>query len=283
MGLKIMAKLKNLVTLTPLELDWLRQEIALERVGYEQLGQRLGELVSAFGRKTKMFLFQRDAIPALKISSWEIDRVLKKVHYIDLALIEVYVPVGLTVSYREAIDVLSSVQAQVSTIETRLLTPFNRWLGELMNRPSALAELSGQKQFQFLDCEALNHTLNQLFDSQSLSDKATYQAVIARQADWPVVIDQLKALIAQHNALKSLTLSDGVKAISERVDRLLPILKQPEHLAILSEGNKMAFANAVYDIAQEVTLYTRLNFIITSLRKAVHDSFQKLKEIGRGK
>ena len=278
-----MLKLSAMVAFEPPAMDWLIEQIALEQVGNEQLLGRLAELVDSWKRQCTDFLFAKQAVPKLKLSLSDVDKVLRKVNYLDVALMEVYVPVGLKASYLDTIEVLVSVQQQLSTIETRLLKPFYQWLAEVLARPPALGGLSTEQRFQFLDCPALNKTLDQLFDPASLSDRQTCQNVVARNSDWALVISQLASLIAQHNQLKMAVLEEAVKAIIERVDRLIPILKTESTQGNLSEASKMAFAKALYDIAQEVTLYTRLNFLITALRKAVHDSFGKLKALSRGR
>lgn len=278
-----MDNLAAIVDFHPPDMAWLVTEIALEGEDSPALESRLSELVSSWRRQCRDFLFRKESVPGLKISHREVDKALDQVRYIDVAQMEIYVPVGLKVNYLRAIEVLSSAQEQLGTIEKRLLIPFYRWLGEAMARPSALGELSAQKHFQFLDCASVNQQLDHLFDQQSLSDKATYQSLIERNSDWPVLIEQLSALIEQHNQLKRTVLTDAVADITERVDLLMPTIRAQVQSGGLSPASKMALSNALYDLAQEVTLYTRLNFLITALRKAVHDSFEKLKALGRGK
>ena len=278
-----MNTLKKMVAFDPPDMAFLVREIALEGVDSPALESRLSELFTSWRRKSRDFLFRQDAVPRLKIKPAEVDRVLQKVSYIDVALMEMYVPVGLKVHYLSAIDVLASTQEQLGTIENRLIKPFYRWLGEVVARPSALGEIGGQRRFQFLDCGSFNQQLDNLFDQQSLSDKAPYQSVIERHSDWPNLIRQLTALIEQHNLLKTTVLTDAVKDITERVELLMPAIRQQRLEGGLAPARTEALSNALYELAQELTLYTRINFVITALRKAVHDSFEKLKALSREK
>ena len=206
----------------------------------------------------------------------EMDRFLDKFQYLDLSNISVYKPVGLKVTYLETLECVTEVQTLVLTMPERVITPFMKWSGEVLTRPELLQRLGSSHPFNFIDALALNTKLDKLFDSNSISDSYPYSSAVKRNNDWPQFAAGINATVDFNNELNAAELKSYVDEVSARIDLIVKRVSEEPERYNLSTPSRKVLSDVVRFMAAEVTLYARVNYVLTSLVKASNDTIHKL-------
>lgn len=227
-------------------------------------------------RKLLALINTRSHIKVVSYNIKKVDKQLNTYNYLDLSELIIFRPIGLKASYVELINALEAVQSDVLTINERILTPFSKWTGELINDPTKLQRVTINQHFEFINSDNYNKTLDKLFNANDTRDRVKYGSLFKSNKQVVDSMVLLNDVINRQNELPAKELLKMVEAAAARTELLTQRCADNKVSEICSEASKKIISDVLYDIAQEITLYSRLSYLIISTRNALDDSIDKL-------
>ena len=218
----------------------------------------------------------RSYIKVVSYNIKKVDKQLSTYNYLDLSELIIFRPIGLKASYVELINALEAVQSDVLTINERILTPFSKWTGEIINDPTKLQRVTVNQHFEFINSDNYNKTLDKLFNANDTRDRVKYGSLFKSNKQVVDSMVMLNDVINRQNELPAKKLLKMVETAAARTELLTQRCSDNKASGICSEASKKIISDVLYDIAQEITLYSRLSYLIISTRNALDDSIDKL-------
>lgn len=211
--------------------------------------------------------------------SKDMGKFLKVNPYDSIMELSIYKPSGMTVSYLEALKVIETHHEKVVDVEKRLIDPFIKWSSEMLTDPARMSELSSSGSLDSIDVDGITEALDSLFDPMDKSDTSSYSDMIKRNSEWREVTKLIRVVINRQNRLKAARLSAKVTKASEAVNKIISYCRSEPNVYSCSEAARGKMADVVYNMGREVSLISRLYYIIKSLSTAIEDSAKKLAEL----
>ena len=218
----------------------------------------------------------RNYIKVVSYNIKKIDKQLDTYKYADLSELIIFRPIGLKTTYAELITALEAVQSDVLSINDRILTPFSKWTGEIINDPTKLQRVTINQHFEFINADNYNKVLDKLFNANDTRDRVSYGSLFKSNKQVIESMVMLNDVIDRQNDLPANKLLKMVENAAKRTDLLTQRCSDKNSVGICSEASKKIISDVLYDIAQEITLYSRLSYLVTSTRNALDDSIDKL-------
>lgn len=275
--------IKSMVTVSPLTPDLEEQLVAIEsRFGdnFTVVLDRIVDKLSMFADIANILKINNPTIDSFHYPKRNMDKKLKEYDYFDLTATTAYRPVGMGVNYRIALEALADAQGEVLTIEKRMVKPFIKWSGKALTKPETLANLNQGMPFETIDAKEINDKLDALFSTDSTSDECKYEQVLENNSQWDDIVKNLNNVIDNQNKLSSKKMTGLLNDCVKRADLLVKRIREnPEKYAV-SAASKEKLSQLVFRMAEEFTLYSRLNFIITSLARSINDTVKKIESMG---
>src|SRR5690606_13708594 len=115
-----------------------------------------------------------EATPNLSMDN-ELLRLLSKANYGKMTSFETVTPPGLKVDFAKYLSILESFAfGQMELLVPKVLEPFNRWLGTVINDPEKLMSIRSDKNIPNLslyDVEGLKKSISDCFDNTRVTTK----------------------------------------------------------------------------------------------------------------
>lgn len=218
----------------------------------------------------------RNYIKVVSYNSKKIDKQLDIYKYAELSELIIFRPIGLKATYVELITALEAVQSDVLSIDERILTPFSKWTGEIINDPTKLQRVTINRHFEFINADNYNKVLDKLFNANDTRDRVSYGSLFKSNKQVVDAMVMLNDVVNRQNDLPAKKLLKMVETAAKRTELLTQRCSDKNISGICSEASKKIISDVLYSIAQEITLYSRLSYLIISTRNALDDSIDKL-------
>ncbi len=241
---------------------------AMSRVMVAQFTQAYKKIVTLINTK--------DYIKVIPYNIKKLDKQLNTYKYVDLSELIIYRPIGLKVPYIELINALEAVQSDVLTIDERILTPYSKWCGEIINSPKKIERITINQQFEFINSDNYNKVLDKLFDPDDTRDRVNYGSLFKSNKQVIDSMVMLNDVVERQNDLPAKKLLNMVQTSAMRTEILTQRCSDKNISGICSTASKKIIADVLYDIAKEITLYSRLSFLIISTANALSESIDKI-------
>lgn len=230
--------------------------------------------------KISRLLNRYDYVQFIDVNKRKLYKKLEKYNYLDLQEVHVFKPIGLKSPYIDLLTTIKAVQEDLLSIDQRVLTPFLKWSGEVLNSPQKLQRLNVDKEMFFLDTKKYNKYLDKHFNENDNSDVAKFGFLFQSSKQMLDIVNLFNEIVAIQNQLPAKKLLKMVDDIAKRAEMLLRRCQIDKDSQLCSSASKKVIADVLYDIGTEVTLYSRLSYNIISAQGAIEDSANKILSMG---
>lgn len=204
---------------------------------------------------------------------------ITKHSYMGLRAVTAFTPEGLNVPYSQYLAALSPAVDHVARMPEQVLFPFTKFLsGIITNR-----ELGGSSQRidqPYPDLQAqrtrLLQGIGQCFQTNSSRTERTLADVVARNADWELVLRQADELAQTLNKIDRKVLD---KKIRECVELLSAVQRKIQKKDFGSMSSQVAnnLSAGTYQVASELEFYSVVFYRLQALLEAMNRSIEHLK------
>lgn len=226
--------------------------------------------------KISRLLNRYDYVQFIDVNKRKLYKKLEKYNYLDLQEVHVFKPIGLKSPYIDLLTTIKAVQEDLLSIDQRVLTPFLKWSGEVLNSPQKLQRLNVDKEMFFLNTKKYNKYLDKHFNKNDNSDVAKFGDLFQYSKQMLDIVNLFNEIAAIQNQLPAKKLLKMVDDIAKRAEMLVRRCQIDKDSQLCSSASKKVIADVLYDIGTEITLYSRLSYNIISAQGAIEDSANKI-------
>ena len=263
--------------------DFLYEIASVEKFDATSTLSILNKVVSTASdvkEKLSRMLNKYDYVQFIDVNKRKLYKKLEKYNYLDLQDVHVFKPIGLKTSYMEFLTTIKAVQEDLLSIDQRVLTPFLKWSGEVLNSPEKLQRLNVDKEMFFLDIKKYNKYLDKHFNVNDNSDVAKFGDLFQSSKQMLDVVNLFNNIASKQNTLPAKKLLQMVDSVAKRAEMLVRRCQIDKDSLLCSNASKKVIADVLYDIGTEITLYSRLSYNIISSQGAIEDSSNKILSMG---
>lgn len=198
---------------------------------------------------------------------------LERTSYASLRETKVYVPTGLSVGYKTYLAVLEPCVKVNQGLLPRVLSPFSRWLGELINDPTKLEKLSNTSSIRDFEPHNLDTHLSELgecFEKGKNVNKVPFKQAFSRNADVKEVLAKAEDLTGQFIGIDRKAVIKKVDEIADNLEVLIGYLEDDD-TKVGSEVEQL-LSQVAYTVAREVEFYGVMAYHLTQLTTALKDT-----------
>lgn len=205
-------------------------------------------------------------------------RAIGKTTYTDFKHVNVYVPQGLRVSYLEHQKVLADACTHCVGIEGTTLDPFIKWLGERIGNPASFSSISSALRTPGGEVEKIEQAYHAGFivNGQKQSE-VSYTKAIARQSDWPAIMDGIDTMERQLTADLHKRFIDKMIRLDDLLATLVRRIEESPEAYKFSAPALSDLATHSYAAARELEFYGLMKYRLESYTVAVRDTVKKLE------
>lgn len=211
------------------------------------------------------------------ISLW-----LSRTNYIKLSAVQVYRPVGLTVSYAEYLDELEQAFDFVEDINDELLGTVEGTLMNYLNNPSMLTASAvprSKNKYFVQSIETFAEPIGKCFDAHSKSDKYQYNEAFRRNADYNDACQRMNRLGSRVKAANLSAIKNKTTNIFKMVDQLAEQIRKIDHYKQMTRPVATRLGEDISTCAKWVEFYGVLLRQIHVLEVAMDDTNKHLKKL----
>lgn len=203
-------------------------------------------------------------------------------NYMTLRPIELYKPLGMSVSFLTMTDVFLKYAQLFDNIEKEQFTNLSRWISNLLTNPQDMAKLAPKSVMQIDPPDDIIKDFKRCFEGKDGVDRDSFGALFARLNDVNEVCGRIEKLTTIFNKKNYTRFNEHLEGVIKLVDELVESSKrEPENFPV-SKPVAEAFATSIYNLAQLVNCYslylTKLLAVITALK----DNGDRLEELISG-
>ena len=242
----------------------------------DKLLNGLKNTVSSVRKSFERIYNRGDYIPLISVNNRKLEKKLKTYNYIDLEKFKIYRPMGLEANYFDLLNVIEEIQVDLLTIEERVLVPFLKWSGEVLNRPEKLSRVTINRELRFMDVPLCNKRLDGLFNKDDTGDVYEYSKAFQSNGQVMEVIKEANRLINEQNKLPPKELLKKTSGVYDRADVLVRRCKTISDDSLCSRESKKVMSDVFFDIGEEMSLYGRLSYNLMSTQVALTDTAEKI-------
>lgn len=216
--------------------------------------------------------------PGNVIDDRKAQSTLRKINYITLSPVDVYVPVGLNVRYLDYVTVLERVMPLVQSTLNQTLRPTAAWLAELATNPDRLTALR-PKDFPITTdaVDVARRELAACFEKGGVKDKRGFGEMFDRNNDWATVVSKANALIVSQKSVSRKDVIAKVEEINHALNIIAGVIEKGD--VQVSAPTVTQFAKQSYAMAQQLELFSTYEYQLIGLSVALQDSADKLKSL----
>lgn len=203
--------------------------------------------------------------------------LIKTKNYLDLRYVQLQVPLGFDGNLLEALKNVHAVSAELKKMEKDILLPYRDYLVQcIANRtPRMSHDTQDTKAWAELARMRQEHakTMRKFYGAHSSKEIATYEKIIARNAEWPEIMAMAKQI---NEDLSSVDMARVKMIITECASHLDSLFTN------LSEGGEFAQESAqklsqgATVIAEHVELFALTRFRMLGFQAAIDRAIESL-------
>lgn len=244
------------------------------------------ELFTEAGQRlTSLFADTGDTSALVGIDS-QVSLWLTRVNYIKLSVVQVYRPVGLTVSYLEYMDTLEAAFDFTAEIEQDLIATIESTVMNYLNNPSTLTASTvprSKNKYFTTKVDEFGVPIGECFDPKDRSDKYAYTQAFHRNADYDPAMARMNRLKTRVGAVSIDRLTKRIDNIFKMVDELAKNIRTIEHYKQMTKPVATRLAEDIACCAVWVEFFAVLLRQITVLNVAMQDTNKHLKKLSSTK
>ena len=226
------------------------------------------EQLTSFFKKEPEVLTELGQLPNYspirrKVDAWD---------YADLREISCPIPAGLQVQYLGYFNALRLAVSINEKLLPEILTPYSRWIGELIEDPTKLQSLAGSKTVQAFephDIDGALASLGSCFQTGSNLTQKPFKVLFDRNADVKPVYENAKSLVEDYLKIPRKKVLAEVRGISELLTNLMHSLDSKTSDATLTDSSRTLLAKMTHTLAREVEFYAVVGYQLTQVSVAL--------------
>lgn len=176
-------------------------------------------------------------------------------NFMSVSSMEVPVPMGLSVPFKDYVMVLSGGQGYADSLLKEVLNPTIDYLAKLIAHPQEMVSIRGsESKVKFRDIKKYKEELGRCLDAKAQLSKAPFKKVFQRLADYEYVGTSLNEYNRSMAAIEK-------EEILERAERAVELLNMLHDRLQASSDTKMSgtvaghLAKVAMNLAEEVELF----------------------------
>lgn len=231
--------------------------------------------------------FTRDNDPTQEIAKAphysQVKATINKTSNMDLREIGIYVPAGLAVRYLDYLRPLSEGVDHSRRLLDEVLSPFARWLGEVINDPAKLQRISSSaaiRDFQPHNVEGTATDLGSCFRKGSNTNVVPFKNAFARNSDVKDVFEKTSKLADGFIGIERKKVLVKVNEISDNLAVLIKRIESSDESYAFSKESSELLSKLSYTLAREVEFYGTMAYQLSQLTTSLSDTAELLKPTG---
>lgn len=218
--------------------------------------------------------------PTLSMDSF--DRLLKKIDYVTLSPVEIYIPPGLNVDLLTYADVLNDAKGPAVALVEDVLKPTLKWLSLLMADPEKLSSVRDMRRESGLilnDLQGHRDAIKKCFNSDDSRDRIAYSKAVKRHADFLEAVKVTNEINEQLKGISTDEILELVGEIAGIIDRMIEYVTLGDSRYKVQASVIRDMAETVSEIAKHVEYFSVFTYSVLLMTKALEDNQKRLKDI----
>lgn len=201
--------------------------------------------------------------------------------YIALREVEIYVPVGLRVSYLDYLDALQGGQLIADRLLEQTFEPACRYFALLCALPENLGSLSAQRHIGDIalwekERNEVKKELSKCFVQNDNTQTRRFGDQFERLADWKESMNKLADLNDRAAKARPDQIIKKVNELSEIIDRLIIGIRNKPDVFKMNGITAKGLAELTMDLAQITEFYASHRYLLQTLNAALADTAKKM-------
>lgn len=254
-------------------------QIALEMINFNDAMKYLRTLTAKVGLVHKLTREKTEFAPTIEVYTAKqlaAQKTFLDVNFADVRKVQIYKPVGLSVTFLELIGWLKDYQELFAKLPETAMVPFIRYLRTTIEDPTELRGLP-KEMVKLDDPDAISKELGKMFRAPEGVDVGEMGQLLRRMRDIPEVHKGVEELTTRFNAVGRDDILNSIDVVLKTLDEMALMFK--------NEGitPSKAFVSAVADhttkLAKLAAGYSLYTGKLLALSEAMSDNVSRFKEI----